>query len=95
MRISGKTIELRDDQHGPGEAAGVASALASQALAIIDDVVNGNFAAADLATIHGIPSAWIRSTLGYITNAHGLRTDLTLSPAAILPSRHFESPMRE
>ena len=35
-----------------------------QALAIIDDVVNGNFAAADLATIHGIPSAWIRSTLG-------------------------------
>jgi hypothetical protein len=42
-----------------------------QALAIIDDVVNGNFAAADLATIHGIPSAWIRSTLGYITKAVG------------------------
>jgi hypothetical protein len=35
-----------------------------QALAIIDDVVSCNFAAADLATIHGIPQAWIRSTLG-------------------------------
>jgi transposase len=42
-----------------------------QALAIIDDVVQGNFAAADLATIHGIPQAWIRSTLGHITRAVG------------------------
>jgi hypothetical protein len=42
-----------------------------QALAIIDDVVEGNFAAADLATIHGIPQAWIRSTLGHITRAVG------------------------
>jgi hypothetical protein len=38
-----------------------------QALAIIDDVVKGKFAAADLATIHGVPQAWIRSTLGHIT----------------------------
>jgi SAM-dependent methyltransferase len=29
------------------------------------------FAAADLATIHGIPQAWIRSTLGHITRAVG------------------------
>ena len=42
-----------------------------QALAIIDDVVSCNFAAADLATIHGIPQAWIRSTLGQITRAVG------------------------
>jgi hypothetical protein len=31
-----------------------------QALAIIDDVVESKFAAADLATIHGVPQAWIR-----------------------------------
>ena len=42
-----------------------------QALAIIDDVVDGKFAAAELATIHGIPQAWIRSTLGQITRAVG------------------------
>jgi hypothetical protein len=40
-----------------------------QALAIIDDVVEGKFAAADLATIHGIPQAWIKTTLGQITRA--------------------------
>jgi hypothetical protein len=43
-----------------------------QALAIIDDVVMGNFAAADLAGIHGIPQAWIKSTLGQVTRAVGL-----------------------
>ena len=37
-----------------------------QALAIIDDVVEGNFAAADLATIPGIPQARIRTTLGQL-----------------------------
>jgi hypothetical protein len=42
-----------------------------QALAIIDDVVEGKFAAADLATIHGIPQEWIRTTLGQITRAAG------------------------
>jgi hypothetical protein len=42
-----------------------------QALAIIDDVVEGNFAAADLATIHGIPQARIRTTLGQVTRAVG------------------------
>jgi hypothetical protein len=38
-----------------------------QALALIDDVVEGKFAAADLATIHGIPQESIRTTLGQIT----------------------------
>jgi hypothetical protein len=42
-----------------------------QALAIIDDVVEGKSAAADLATIHGVPQAWIRTTLGHITRAVG------------------------
>ena len=38
-----------------------------QALAIIDDVVEGKFAAGDLATIHGVPQAWIKTALGHIT----------------------------
>ena len=42
-----------------------------QALAIIDDVVEGKFAAADLATIHGIPQECIRTTRGHITRAVG------------------------
>jgi hypothetical protein len=42
-----------------------------QALAIIDDVVEGRFAAAELATIHGMPRGWIRTTLGHITRVVG------------------------
>jgi hypothetical protein len=42
---------------------------ADKALAIIDDVVSGKFAAAELATIHGIPQDWIETTLGQITRA--------------------------
>ena len=42
-----------------------------QALALIDDVVGGKFAAGDLATIHGIPQGSIRTTLGQITRAVG------------------------
>ena len=38
-----------------------------QALALIDDVVEGKFAAGDLATIHSIPQESIRTTLGHIT----------------------------
>jgi hypothetical protein len=51
-----------------------------QALAIIDDVVDGKFAAAELATIHGIPPEWIRTTLGQITRA--VRTGRVRSLAA-------------
>ena len=43
----------------------------NQALALIDDVVEGKFAAGDLATIHGIPQESIRTTLGQITRAVG------------------------
>ena len=43
----------------------------NQSLAIIDDVVEGIFAAGDLATIHGIPQEWIRTTLGRITRVVG------------------------
>jgi hypothetical protein len=43
-----------------------------QALALIDDVVEGKFAAGDLATIHGIPQACIGTTLGQVTRAVGL-----------------------
>jgi hypothetical protein len=42
-----------------------------QALALIDDVVEGKFAAGDLATIHGIPEESVRTTLGQITRAVG------------------------
>jgi hypothetical protein len=42
-----------------------------QALALIDDVVEGKFAAGDLATIHSIPQECIRTTLGQITRAVG------------------------
>jgi hypothetical protein len=43
----------------------------AKALAIIDDVVAGKFATAELATVHGIPQEWIRTTLGHITRAVG------------------------
>jgi hypothetical protein len=43
----------------------------AKALAIIDDVVSGKFAAAELAMIHGIPEEWVRATLGHITRAVG------------------------
>jgi hypothetical protein len=43
----------------------------NQALAIIDDIVEGKFVAADLAKIHGIPGEGIRKTLGHITRAVG------------------------
>jgi hypothetical protein len=42
-----------------------------QALAIIDDIVEGKFTAADLATIHGIPQEGIRTALRQVTRAAG------------------------
>jgi hypothetical protein len=41
----------------------------AQALAIIDDVVEGKLMAYQLAIIHGIPGAWIEVTLGHVTRA--------------------------
>jgi hypothetical protein len=43
----------------------------TQALALIDDVVEGKLAADELAMIHGIPEEWIRTTLGHITRIVG------------------------
>jgi hypothetical protein len=42
-----------------------------QALALMDDVVAGRFAAGDLAMIHGIPEQCVRTTLGQVTRALG------------------------
>jgi hypothetical protein len=39
------------------------------ALAIIDDVVEGKLDAAELSVIHGIPQDWIEATLGHVTRA--------------------------
>jgi hypothetical protein len=38
-----------------------------QAVAIIDDVVEGKLASYELAIIHGIPEAWIEVTLRHVT----------------------------
>ena len=49
----------------------------NQALAIIDDIVEGKFAAGELATTHGIPQQGIWTTLRHITRAvatSGLRS---------------------
>jgi hypothetical protein len=42
-----------------------------QSLALIDDVVAGKFAAAELAVIHGLPQEGVRTTLGRVTRAVG------------------------
>jgi hypothetical protein len=42
-----------------------------QALALIDDIVEGKLAADELAMIHGIPQEWIKTTLGHITRSVG------------------------
>jgi hypothetical protein len=54
-----------------------------QALALIDDVVEGKFAAGDLATIHGIPQESIRTTLGQITRAVGSGRVRSLATAVV------------
>ena len=38
-----------------------------RALAIIDDVVEGDLAADEFAMIHGVPRDWIVTTLGHVT----------------------------
>ena len=63
-----------------------------QALAIIDDVVEGKFAAADLATIHGIPQEWIRTTLGHITRAVGTGRVRSLDAGSWYAFHGYEHP---
>jgi hypothetical protein len=43
----------------------------NQSLALIDDIVAAQFAAAELATIHGVPQDAVRATLGLVTRAVG------------------------
>jgi hypothetical protein len=43
----------------------------TQALALIDDVVEGKLAADELAMIHGLPHEWVKTTLGHITRVVG------------------------
>jgi hypothetical protein len=43
-----------------------------QSLALIDDVVAGKLAAAELATIHGVPQEAVKTTLGQVTRAAGM-----------------------
>jgi hypothetical protein len=50
-----------------------------QALAILDDVLEGKFAAADLAMIHSVPQEGIRATLRQITRAVGSRRARSLA----------------
>ena len=44
----------------------------NHSLALIDDIVAGQFAAAELATIHGVPQEAVKTTLGQVTRAAGM-----------------------
>lgn len=63
-----------------------------QALALIDDIVEGKFAAAELATIHGIPQAWIGTTLGQVTRAVGSRGVRSLDAGSWYVFQGYEHP---
>ena len=62
-----------------------------QALALIDYVVEGKFAAGDLATIHGTPQESIRTTLGQITRAVGSGRVRSLATAVGMNARAMTS----
>jgi hypothetical protein len=63
-----------------------------KALALIDDVVAGKFAAAELATMHGIPQQWIRTTLGQVTRALGTGPLRSLEAGAWYAFKGHEQP---
>src|SRR5882757_8578065 len=66
-----------------------------QALAIIDDVVEGKLAAYELAIIHGIPEAWIEVTLGHVTRTvQGTGRALPFDAGGWYASRGHEHPSR-
>jgi hypothetical protein len=64
----------------------------NQALAIIDDIVEGEFSAADLAKIHGIPTDGIKTTLGHITRAVGTRGARSLDDGSWYAFHGYEHP---
>ena len=57
-----------------------------QSLSLIDDVVAGKLAAAELATIHGVPQEAVKTTLGQVTRAAGMGGK-SLEAAAGMPSK--------
>jgi hypothetical protein len=66
---------------------------AARALAIIDDFVEGKLMAYELATIHGIPKAWIEVTLGHVTRmVQGTGRVLPLDPGGWYAFQGHERP---
>ena len=65
-----------------------------QSLALIDDVVAGKFAAAELSTIHGIPQDWIETTLGHITRAVGTGRVRSLEAGGWYVFQGYEHPYK-
>jgi hypothetical protein len=63
-----------------------------QALALIDDIVEGKLAADELAMIHGIPQEWIRTTLGHITRAVGSGGVRSLDAGGWYEFKSYEQP---
>jgi hypothetical protein len=66
-----------------------------QALAIIDDVVEGKLAADELVMVHGIPEAWIEVTLGHVTRmVQGTGRALPLDAGGWYAFRGHEHPYK-
>src|ERR1700730_11853767 len=61
-------------------------------LALIDDVVAGKFAAAELAVIHGLPQEGVRTTLGHITRAVGTCRARSLAAGGWYAFQWYEHP---
>jgi hypothetical protein len=64
----------------------------NQALALIDDIVSGTFAAGDLATIHGISLPSIRTTLGQVTRTLGTGRGQSLDTGGWYAFSGYERP---
>jgi hypothetical protein len=63
-----------------------------QALALIDDIVEGRLAADELPMIHGIPQEWIRTTLGHITRPVGSGGVRSLEAGGWYGFKSYEQP---
>jgi hypothetical protein len=65
-----------------------------QSLALVDDVVGGKFAAAELATIHGVPQEGVRTTLGQVTRAVGTGSVRSLEAGGWYAFQGYEHPYK-
>jgi hypothetical protein len=65
-----------------------------QSLALIDDVVAGKFAAAELAVIHGLPQEGVRTTLGRVTRAVGTGGVRSLEAGGWYAFQGYEHPYK-